>query len=179
MPEFLPDGNLLPGIHEYNVEDFKKQFVEDFTESSSRERIYKDFCIWIEELNRVLPPAYMWLDGSYVTEKPNPNDMDIIVFYCPKVIQIKGEEVSKQIGYTVNEVSRRLNCDAYLCYTLENFSSQELARLPDQMTIMDKYWMGQFGFDRQRRPKGIVELPKEQLLLLGGERSGISSRENK
>ena len=162
MPqEFLPNGNLNPGIHNYNIEEFENQFIVDFPGSESRAAIYENFKRWLQILVKVLPPAYIWLDGSYLTKKLNPNDIDLIVFYDPDNIS---EDQSLLLQQLINKTSRDYNCDAYLCYTFDNWDPQRVALIPNMHTIMRTYWMGQFGFDRQQQAKGIIQLNQQELI---------------
>lgn len=113
----------------------------------------------------ILPPRYIWLDGSYLTRKINPNDLDLVVFYRPE--DIESEQMSEDLNAMINEISRDYDCDAYLCLAL--------GHLPDLQrdsfgvnNIMETYWMGQFTFDRDRNPKGMVEITTEEIHLIKG-----------
>lgn len=169
LQEFLENGNLNPGIHLYKVTEFEEQFVLGFGNSESRKDIYEKFVTWMRQLIAVLPPDYAWLDGSYLTMKTNPNDLDLVVFYQVTRVQDAGPEVVSEILRLIEEVSRTLRCDAYFCYLFDGFSPEQLAEVPQQYRTSRTYWMGQFGFDRGEKPKGIVQLSQEEILLLGGE----------
>jgi hypothetical protein len=163
---FLSDGNLNPGIHTYKVNDFQSQFVTGFPNSVSRQSIFSNFDIWISQLNKILPPRFIWLDGSYLTKKIDPKDMDLIVFYYPE--DIVSQQMSDDLQNIINNISRTLDCDAYMCYSFDHWSPQQIATVPQEMAIMQTYWMGQFGFDRNKRPKGIIQLDQPEILMLGG-----------
>ncbi|MDU5948073.1 MAG: hypothetical protein E6Z15_13595 [Paenibacillus macerans] len=147
IQQFLPNGNLTPGIHTYNLSEFELQFVRDFSTSVRRSVVYHHFKQWIEQLLKILPPRYVWLDGSFLTQKVDPNDIDLVVFYYPEDIQ-NGEQAT-MLKHLIQSVSRRYDCDAYFCLSFEHWGPQQLAALPDQNTkIMQTYWVGQFSFDR-------------------------------
>ncbi|MGN7169286.1 DUF6932 family protein [Paenibacillus cellulositrophicus] len=168
--EFLDNGNLFPGIHTYNWSEFEQQFVQSFPQSQKRPDIYNNFKQWVEQLIDILPPQYIWLDGSYLTQKPEPNDIDLVAFYYPE--DFKSQEQSLQVKNLINVVSRAYNCDAYFSLSLEHWPPERIHQLPNNVSIMQTYWMGQFSFDRLRRPKGMVQFSKEELLLLKG---GVTS----
>jgi hypothetical protein len=174
VQDFLEDGNLMPGIHEYTCKEFEEQFVQNFPHSESRPDIYEKFCIWIRKLVKMLPPRYIWLDGSFLTTKLNPNDIDLVVFYRPEDIESK--EVSEVLDNYIHQISRQYRCDAYFCLTLEHYPPEVKARISGNVAIMQTYWMGQFGFDRNRKPKGIVEIRCEELMKLGGVTHDVASR---
>ena len=170
MPEkFLPNGNLTPGIHIYNIQDFEQQFVTDFNSSVRRQAIYCNFKQWLKQLLYVLPPRYIWIDGSYLTKKLEPKDIDLVTIYYPEDIQNKQQ--AEAVKRLINIVSRSLDCDAYLSFSFEHWTGQQLASIQDTATIMQTYWMGQFGFDRVRQPKGIIQINQQELISinLGGE----------
>lgn len=172
VQQFLSNGNLAPGIHTYKMQEFENQFVTAFTSSKSRTVIFQNFNMWLEQLLSVLPPRYIWLDGSYLTQKVDPNDIDLVVFYYPEDIQSQQE--ASEIQHLINNVSRTLSCDAYLCLSFEHWTPQQLAAFPNQNhKIMQTYWMGQFCFDRMREPKGIVQMDRQDLVSskIGGKTS--------
>ncbi|CAM3309475.1 nucleotidyltransferase domain-containing protein [Filibacter tadaridae] len=178
MQEFMDGGNLFPGIHKYTYEEFEKQFVAEFSTSTTRSEIYKNFKDWLKLLIDVLPPSYIWLDGSYLTDKTNPNDIDLVVFYKPEDIVDLGQEGTEKLGTIINQLSDGYNCDAYFCYSLDHLPQEVIeANFGGQEKIMETYWMGQFCFDRSRNPKGIVEFNKDVIeKLLGGAKNDIASR---
>lgn len=164
LQQFLSNGNLTPGIHTYNINEFKQQFVSSFTNSTTRTTIYANFILWLKQVIKVVPPRYLWLDGSYLTNKIDPNDLDLIMFYYPEDIQ--SEQQALDLGELIHRDSRKHDCDAYLCYSLEHWPPERLAAIPDQSKIMQRYWMGQFGFDRERQPKGMVQIDRDELLSI-------------
>lgn len=171
---FLEDGNLNPGIHEYSMEDFEKQFIKDFATSETRLEIYEQFCEWLNRLTEILPPSYIWLDGSYLTSKVNPNDLDLVVFYRPE--DIVSAEMANDLDSMINKESRKYDCDAYLCFSLGHLTETQKSNYGNH-SIMETYWMGQFTFDRSRRPKGMVEITAREIEgITGGVTNEITSR---
>lgn len=163
--DFLSTGNLNPGIHKYSVDNFQKQFIDDFELSTTRKDIYSKFKYWVHLLVKTLPPKYMWLDGSFLTTKINPNDIDLVVFYDPKDIT---PSISESLEHIINGISRSLKCDAYICYCFKDWPISETCKINPEIITRRTYWMGQFGFDRNEQPKGIIELDKNEIIKLGG-----------
>ncbi|MFP4976368.1 DUF6932 family protein [Paenibacillus sp. CN-4] len=170
MPQdFLENGNLYPGIHQYNIEEFEQQFVRDFTGSTQRPIIYENFKYWLGQLLQIKVPRYIWLDGSFLTRKLDPNDIDLVVFYGPE--DIESEEEAEKILYIISNLSREFRCDAYFCLTFKHWDEAEQQRVDPNQATRETYWMGQFAFDRSREPKGMVEIMKDELLskmMIGG-----------
>ncbi|GFZ69031.1 hypothetical protein PSE10B_55530 [Pseudomonas amygdali pv. eriobotryae] len=178
MKDFLANGNLDPGIHSYTMKEFEQQFVLDFKNSMSRKPIFSDFCVWFKELIDLVPPRYVWLDGSYLTTKEDPKDIDLVIFYRPEDLQHITQDTADKLKEMINVVSRSYQCDAYFCYDFSKLLPQYRQQFPEQSLIMETYWMGQFGFDRNRDPKGMVQIGNTEILNFGGVSSGLSSRTN-
>lgn len=165
IQQFSPNGNLTPGIHTYKIDEFERQFVNDFSTSTRRLEIYNNFKKWMDQLIKVLPPRYVWLDGSYLTQKIDPNDIDLVLFYYPEDIQ--DQQQATVVKDLISNISRNYDCDAYLCFSFEHWNQQQLQAFPQQNhKIMQTYWMGQFGFDRAREPKGMVQIEQQELLSI-------------
>ena len=154
--DFNEYGLINPGIHEMDMDDFHISFVKQFT-TSQRRQMFKDFNIY-----------EIWIDGSYVTEKINPNDVDIVIFFSVEDFI----RVSK-----IWDVIRKdaVNIDPYCAVAVTEENKQKLSSA-DINTIINKrnYWKGQFGFDREDRPKGIINIKADNIVeyIKGGE-SGV------
>ncbi|MGG3871697.1 DUF6932 family protein [Brevibacillus laterosporus] len=147
------DGwNLKPGIHPYTSNDFISQFVDDFPESTNRPNVFAGLVKFLKELDNVLIPHSIWLDGSYLTKKLEPNDIDLVVFY--ELEDISGDETRANVILDIikNRSSYYL-CDAYFCY----------APNPRIDPNTRNYWRGQFGFDRDDQPKGMILLDQNEI----------------
>lgn len=77
IPEFDEYGHLPPGIYEVTFDQVKEQFSLPKTLSrrkrtASLEAFYDTFKPLIK---------YLYIDGSYITDKPDPADVDIVVFW--------------------------------------------------------------------------------------------------
>lgn len=155
MIPYTEHGNLIPGIHELSIHQLVMQFVDDFPNSDTRRDIIHKFKQWVQQLHSLVPPRYMWIDGSFLTTKVNPKDIDLVVFYT---LEDLNPEVAARINELIHEVSRFLRCDAYLCFV--NESEQENER--------KTYWQKQFGQDRDKNEKGIVQLNQDKILEIGG-----------
>lgn len=168
--DFTANGNLNPGIHSYTITEFEEQFIKEFPNSSRRKLIYNDFRMWIKNVINEVPPRYIWLDGSFLTEKLNPNDLDLVLFYRPE--DIPSKDISNKLGFLINNVSRKFNCDAYFTLTLDHLDPmilQQMQQTNPQSTMMKTYWKGQFGFDRKNQAKGIILIEEAEIKNLGGD----------
>lgn len=82
MIQFDSNGNLYPPqIIETDFETFKSTFVEGFEGSRTRIGIFEQYIEYLNDLRGLFDaPFYQWIDGSFVTRKINPNDIDLVTF---------------------------------------------------------------------------------------------------
>ena len=80
VPPFNKDGVLPDGIYDCGEELLKTRFVSQFPNSSTRDMICNGFLDYRGEVNCVVEAAIQWVDGSFVTEKLDPRDVDVITF---------------------------------------------------------------------------------------------------
>lgn len=75
-------GHLSPyTIIPSTFEDFEDILVNAFPMDSTRHIILEGYKRYLASLKDVIKSNfYQWVDGSFVTEKMNPNDIDVVIF---------------------------------------------------------------------------------------------------
>jgi hypothetical protein len=68
---------LKAGFHEFDQVARRRLCVERFADSVTRPRIMQNLETKIIEINHQAIPGEIWIDGSFLTEKLNPDDADI------------------------------------------------------------------------------------------------------
>lgn len=167
---FNDNGVIEPGIHEFDMQHFYDVFVQQFTTSERRKEIFKSFIEFIRELANNYAIQEVWIDGSFVTEKVNPNDIDIILFF--------DVEDYKELRPVWNSIRQRNNIDSYCEIIINEQTKSKLS--PSDFSIITNqrnYWRGQFGFDRIDTPKGIIKFTSDKIIdyLSGGEAHVVGS----
>lgn len=157
MGSFNENGLLNPGFHEYKLNEIDKIFVEDFSKSQTRKEIYSGFLKWLKELLNICIPNEIWIDGSFVTDKINPNDVDLVYFIDVNDYSKNNEQINQ-----LRELGIQNNCDTYIAFSP---NSKLPAELNNDITNKRNYWRGQFGFDREDNPKGMIKITKQSLIL--------------
>ncbi|MBF2067545.1 MAG: hypothetical protein IGS39_24475 [Calothrix sp. C42_A2020_038] len=71
IPAFNPDGNLPPGVHWTKWQEFANRFGT----TPVRQQLLKGLKSAIDSLSKA-GCQVVYIDGSFVTEKENPNDYD-------------------------------------------------------------------------------------------------------
>ena len=88
----------------------------------------------------------LWVDGSFVTRKLEPDDVDVVleISELPEITPEQGNRL-KWFGslQPADVAQKRANycCDCYVT-----------------LSIGHDYWLRQFGRDRSANPKGIIVL---------------------
>jgi hypothetical protein len=71
IPEFDANGNLPPGIYHVSIEDIERRF----TWTPRRLQLFKGLKRALANLSSA-GVEKVWIDGSFVTNNPAPNDVD-------------------------------------------------------------------------------------------------------
>ena len=142
------------GIHETTVADIEEYLVKGFPTSTTRpksltatrstEPSWKKLPIEIEQL----------IDGSFTSTKNDPSDLKMVCFADAAVVDALSPAQKFELQKLVLSsalTKTNFHCDTYFCPTVPqthpNFPTCRQAR---------KYWLGEFGYDRQEVPKGIL-----------------------
>lgn len=80
--DFDEFGNLTPyKIIETDLITLEAYFVTAFPKSKTRKRLFENYLSYIYRFqDEVFPIFEQWIDGSFVTQKENPKDIDIVTF---------------------------------------------------------------------------------------------------
>lgn len=78
IPKLRSDGTLPPGEHHATLADVLAAFPATSPERISLNRALQDALPTIQKLKILTPNVIMYVDGSYTTAKPDPNDVDLL-----------------------------------------------------------------------------------------------------
>jgi hypothetical protein len=98
--EFDLIGHLAPyTVIPATFEAFEKLLVQSFPSNSTRYTIVEGYKRYLTRLKTLLNSNFhQWIDGSFVTDKMNPNDIDIVTFIDYNVFFQKERELSGLIA---------------------------------------------------------------------------------
>ncbi|MGP6388550.1 MULTISPECIES: DUF6932 family protein [Streptococcus] len=154
MMQFNSHGNLEGGIIAIKkLSEIEEFLVDSFTTSQTRKRNFNSFKKFIQQLDTSRVQR-VWMDGSFCSNKIDPNDIDCVVFVNPlhnDYITYLSEQHDGLKGQYL---------DVYVTPDKEtiDFSLSGAHEAYHQADYQEKYWQGQFGFDRNREHKAIIEL---------------------
>ncbi len=143
---------MLPeGLHPISLGQVRTMCVTNFPLSTTREPIMIGLERLIGELEGRSVSTEVWIDGSFVTEKINPKDVDVVLCTDSRVYD-EGTDQQRSILHTVNaNLKKVLGCDSYLF--LEYPQGHPLY---EEGQRLREYWLWQFGISRSDEPKGIA-----------------------
>jgi hypothetical protein len=154
-------GNILPhGIISLSAEDFYDNFVERFPESTSRKQIWKVYEEFIDSFQKEITPNFVqWIDGSFVSNKQSPNDIDFVTLIDFEVFE-QNESLLTTKFRKFDNSNKAL--DAYFLKSYPENHSRHFVSEMDQ-----KYWFNLFSSTkmnrlRKRFPKGFIEINFEK-----------------
>ncbi len=134
---------LKPGRHQMNLGEVKTLAVDSFSPNSNRSNLFHSLENLIKRIDKSGTLCELWVDGSFLTEKENPGDIDFTIFISQENFDSCPEEIQNLLfSITQNNKSLGTNLDGYLA-ELEDQSSKD---------YWDKFW----GHGRNNLPKGYV-----------------------
>ena len=139
IPSFRDDGYLPEGIHRFTEAELTFRFG---TQTRRRRRLILRLRRWIE-LGRAVGALRLLVDGSFVTAKPDPEDVDAVMLvpasFSEQVEQ--GDEAALELE------------EMFLTRHPEEF-------LPAENEAVWRGWCEFFSRTREsdRRRKGLVEM---------------------
>ena len=151
---FNDEGCLPFGVYEMTLDEFEEIFSKD--KSLRRQEIMKYYKEHIKQITS--SPYYLnhWIDGSYVTSKENPNDIDTVTeFDGVKIDQNDDKPLIEDLIY--NAPLRTYNtCHSFMVYKYPKSYQEEYE---DYLELKSMTLIMIFGRNKEtKNPKGIVKL---------------------
>lgn len=146
--EFPP---LLPaGFHQIDPVGRHRLCVDRFPASVTRPRIMKNIEAIVAQINQHGIQGDIWVDGSFLTEKLNPDDADVALVISADVLRTLD---ASQRGFFNTFKATSL----YDAYRIDNYGVAIDSNNPSGEWLY-AYWLRQFGFSRTDKPKGILKI---------------------
>lgn len=152
-------GHLFPyEIIETDLDEFEREFVDNFDENSTRYEIFERYLNYVNALKEVFEEDFIqWIDGSFVTTKINPNDIDLVSIIPFEIYEANLERIVNEL--IAHNARMIYGVDAYI---VPNYPQDHKRHIITQADLI--YWKDLFGNTRatnrskQRFPKGIIQL---------------------
>lgn len=82
IPPLDEDGLLPPGVHDCTLEEVEERFGR-FQKSDQRIRLFVKLQEYLREVQLTGFAVALLIDGSFVTAKPEPEDIDLVLVLKP------------------------------------------------------------------------------------------------
>ena len=156
--KFDEKGHLLPYEKiEINIEEFEEFFIKNFNSDSTRNEIYKSYKRYVSDFKKKITPNFsQWIDGSFVTQKMNPNDIDFVTLIDHEIYNEKRTLIDGH--FRLKEAKKIYNVDAY---TVEIYNEDHNKYSISKIDLV--YWDNWFSktkkdWTKKTFPKGFVEI---------------------
>lgn len=148
---------LLPGFYDLGIDGLERLCVTRFPQSVTRKRIFDNLSKIVSQIQQNGMKGEVWIDGSFLTEKLNPDDSDIILV-------VDSSEHSKM------DANQRKYFDWFNAVSLyDNFRCDNYTLIRDNSAFGEwnyAYWLRQFGFSRADQMKGLAVIKVPFLVTL-------------
>jgi hypothetical protein len=134
LPVLRADGALPPGVHSASLDEVFARFP---AVTAQRQALNGALAFCVATVQRLHLADAIVLDGSYVTSKPDPEDVDIAVS-TPGLYQLAGEQRYAAEGIDLNML------DIQFAHDSADFQG----------------WIAFFSTARNRTQKGVVLLAR-------------------
>ena len=174
IPEFQENGYLPHKCYEVTLEEIKEKLVDNFPNSQTRQSRFECFMRFYRELlENVKSCIRILIDGSFVENNPNPNDIDLVIvidstkyndyerfyieneFVFKNVLRDEFKPLKEQENFDLMYKSDffKYGCDFFPLVKEEKDSKDYLNYIGAK-----KYWIKQWGHDRFHVEKGFLNL---------------------
>lgn len=138
---------LGEGIHPFTLGDLEALTVDRFPGSTRRPGLFGSLRVYLEMLEATGFKGFAWIDGSFMCEKPEPEDIDLVLVYDSETID------------TISESARPVLNGLFDTRTVK--ARFQLHVFPVRSEDKDGlgFWAQKFGTQRdERTPKGLAAL---------------------
>lgn len=147
---------LLPlGWHQKSIAELRRLCVDRFPLSNTRDMIMRGLERIVDTLRSHNIVGDLWINGSFVAEKINPNDVDVVLFVDGAFLENATPQQKQAIDWLNSNLRDSHYCDSYV-----STKWPESSPLYSYGEYWRAYWIRQWGFNRNDEPvKGIAVIP--------------------
>ena len=151
-------GNLQPyEIIKVGLDEFQEYFVKSFESDSSRHEIFEKYLVYLQDLQKIIEgDFFQWIDGSFVSTKFAPRDIDLLTVIHYKDYEKNVKEIENR--FASFNARKIYQVDAYVMADYPDSHSKHVFTQTDLL-----YWKNLFGQTRVSRskkqfPKGFIQI---------------------
>jgi len=137
----------VPGMHDISIGDINRIFLDSFDVKDRRTFLIGRFQAFMNRFRKLRIPAEIWIDGSFSTLKPEPNDIDMVIFLNETDVN---QLSPANMGILEDLFNENIAISRY---------SIHLFCVPSSNVTRRHYFEEKFGFSEiNKTPKGIPRI---------------------
>lgn len=146
---------LNPGLHDMGADQLKPVVVDNFPLSTRRQMLWDNLFKIVQKLEALKVPCKIWIDGSFLTQKINPDDVDFVVDVPVGVLDTATADQADFLSkLSKREFAKSDHMHSFVMYDAPAIDR----RFPIAQKIHEQ-WKKDFGFSyANKEPKGIAVL---------------------
>ena len=153
-------GNLKPDAKiELSFDEFQALFLRSFDQiETSRVIIFEDYLRFIHDFKTLVTADFsQWVNGSFVSKKQNPNDIDFVTLVDFRTYEVHEELIESRF----RRKGAKLFYPKVDAYVVKHYPAIHEKRWVTDFDLT--YWVDSFGKTQknrsgQRHPKGFIAL---------------------
>ena len=157
-----------------NIQSRIDEFIERFVQVTERRKeLFGKYQKFTKLCNDAKGIEEHYLDGSYVTDKENPGDIDLLILFNKDVYE---SEETYEIYLEMSTNQQKMK-DDYEVHSFFVEKPQEYDPIDIKVNLQHeidkiKGWWGRFYLDEEKtildeKPKGFIIFNKDQLIQIG------------
>lgn len=154
--EFDKNGFLIPYTKiACNLETLEHIFVENFPKSETRRILFNNYLRYIHDFKgRITRNFTQWVNGSFISQKQNPKDIDFVTFLDYETYENKIDYLDRFWSFSLEDKG----LDAYFVkiYPEEHKDFEEMEK--QKMDWLELYGTTRKNQDNTILHKGFIEL---------------------
>ncbi|MEM1120570.1 MAG: hypothetical protein AAGJ18_08970 [Bacteroidota bacterium] len=149
---FDKNGYLVPyKMIEVDLATLKFNFVDAFPNSKRRQWLFDNYLRFLYKFqDNVFTYFEQWIDGSFISQKENPKDIDLVTFLDYSIYEKRGEKV-------LNDFWKFSLEDQYIdSYIVKEYPKDH----PKYSVFLSEknLWIDRYSTTRTDEPKGFLKL---------------------
>jgi hypothetical protein len=160
VPEFVTAPNervsLLPdGVYFCDATELYAAFVRTFPTSRTRTRIWAGFQELMRQPVMLLMDGTLWVDGSFVTGKLDPNDVDVVLFATAAALNDLSAESRSELRRLQDADWSQPRFRTHLFVVAVHAAGDARSAVFEALRC---YWREWWGRTRRGTPKGFIRM---------------------
>ena len=154
---FTDEGFIFPN-EKINVDlaTLKTVFVDNFPNSTTRKTLYDNYLRYIDDFSKQITPNFtQWINGSFVTLKENPNDIDFVTFIDVDIYEKCNSVIDN--FWTISTYD--IGLDAYIVKTFPQNQDEYITQtIRYTNEWFDRFNTSRFDENGKKHLKGFFEI---------------------